>query len=80
MKKLFKLYSVILTAWVTLSHFNVAAQTYFAGAGAGAGNTGTLVTGVGTFALGLSNSGSSNAGFGNNALFKNSTGSNNSKW
>lgn len=55
----------------------VKAQTYFAGSGAGAGNSGTLVTGVGTFALGSSNSGTANAAFGSNALFKNTIGTNN---
>jgi hypothetical protein len=48
MKKLFKIYS--LTVWATLFINSITAQTYFAGAGAGAGNTGTLVTGVGNFA------------------------------
>jgi trimeric autotransporter adhesin len=55
----------------------VFAQTYFAGAGAGTGNTGTPVTAVGPGAVSSANSGFSVDAFGYNALQKNTTGHNN---
>ena len=52
----------------------VYTQNYFAGSGAGAGNTGTAVTAVGAQALASGNSGVSIAAFGYNALNKNTSG------
>jgi trimeric autotransporter adhesin len=50
------------------------AQNYFAGAGAGTGNTGNLVTAVGNTALHSNNSGNAVTAVGSYALFKNTTG------
>ncbi|MEO8768817.1 MAG: T9SS type A sorting domain-containing protein [Ferruginibacter sp.] len=44
------------------------AQNYFAGSNAGAGNTGTSATAVGTAALGGSNTGADNSAFGNSSM------------
>lgn len=53
------------------------AQNYFAGTGAGTGNTGTNVTGVGAYTIASSNSGAYLSAFGYKALNKNTTGVNN---
>lgn len=50
------------------------AQNYFAGTGAGSGNTGNYCSGVGYYALGTANSGTHSAAFGNNSLRKNTSG------
>jgi trimeric autotransporter adhesin len=66
--------AIILITSICSSSF---AQTYFAGTGAGTGNTGTPVTAVGSGALSIGNSGYSVDAFGYNALQKNTTGHNN---
>jgi trimeric autotransporter adhesin len=73
LKKLFIGAMVFFTAFGG----SLQAQTYFAGAGAGTGNTGAPVTAVGPGALSSANSGVSVDAFGNNALQKNTTGHNN---
>ncbi len=50
------------------------AQNYFAGTGAGTGNTGINITGVGTAVISSSNTGSNLSAFGFRSLFKNTTG------
>jgi len=80
--KTFRFTPLMLTIFICVACFsfqNSFAQTgnYFAGTGAGAGNTGSYNTGVADFTLQSNNSGSYNSAFGYGSLYSNTTGYNN---
>lgn len=65
--------STLLLAGLSITNLS-AQSTYFAATGAGAGNTGPSVTGVGYFTLSNSNSGAANSAFGSGSLSRNTSG------
>jgi hypothetical protein len=70
--------SVIAITLILSASLPTMAQNFFAGGGAGTGNTGTQVTGVGASSISTNNSGASNSGLGYQSLKANSSGANNS--